>query len=67
MSEIGAHQRCSPLLQALFIIASALPATATLKERKTALKAAYDNNGREPSNLRYGYVAQPVADFSVFG
>jgi hypothetical protein len=28
--KIGAHQRCSPLLQALFMIASALPATAMI-------------------------------------
>jgi len=32
-----------------------------------ALKAEYDKQGREPSNLRYGYVAEPVSDFSVFG
>ena len=33
MSEIGAHQRCSPPLQALFMIASALRATATTAVR----------------------------------
>jgi predicted TIM-barrel fold metal-dependent hydrolase len=32
-----------------------------------ALKARYDKAGREPNNLRYGYVAEPIADFSVFG
>jgi len=36
-------------------------------DKLTALKAEYDKSGREPSNLRYGYVAEPVSDFSVFG
>jgi uncharacterized protein len=36
-------------------------------DKLTALKAEYDKCGREPSNLRYGYVAEPVSDFSVFG
>jgi hypothetical protein len=36
-------------------------------DKLTALKAEYDKGGREPSNLRYGYVAEPVTDFSVFG
>jgi hypothetical protein len=31
------------------------------------MKARYDKAGREPNNLRYGYVAEPVSDFSVFG
>jgi uncharacterized protein len=35
-------------------------------DKLTALKAEYDRHGREPSNLRYGYVTQPVSDFSVF-
>ena len=36
-------------------------------DKLAALKAEYDKNGREPSNLRYGYVAEPISDFSVFG
>jgi uncharacterized protein len=36
-------------------------------DKFAALKAEYDKAGREPSNLRYGYVAEPIADFSVFG
>jgi hypothetical protein len=36
-------------------------------DKLTALKAKYDKAGREPSNLRYGYVAEPISDFSVFG
>src|SRR5271163_4758078 len=36
-------------------------------DKLTTLKAEYDRSGREPSNLRYGYVAEPVTDFSVFG
>jgi uncharacterized protein len=36
-------------------------------DRLTALKAKYDKAGREPSNLRYGYVAEPIPDFSAFG
>src|ERR1700722_5931994 len=36
-------------------------------DKLTALKAKYDKAGREPNNLRYGYVSEPVADFSVFG
>ena len=36
-------------------------------DKLTALKAEYDKGGREPSNLRYGYVAEPVSDFSVYG
>jgi uncharacterized protein len=36
-------------------------------DKLTALKAKYEKSGREPNNLRYGYVAEPVADFSVFG
>ena len=36
-------------------------------DKLAALKAEYDKSGREPSNLRYGYVAEPVTDFSVFG
>lgn len=35
-------------------------------DKLAAMKAEYDRQGREPSNLRYGYVAEPVADFSVF-
>ena len=36
-------------------------------DKLTALKAKYDKAGREPSNLRYGYVAAPISDFSIFG
>ena len=36
-------------------------------DRLAEMKAKYDKAGREPNNLRYGYVAEPVADFSVFG
>jgi hypothetical protein len=36
-------------------------------DKLTALKVKYEKSGREPNNLRYGYVAEPVADFSVFG
>jgi uncharacterized protein len=36
-------------------------------DRLSAMKAEYDKQGREPSNLRYGYVAEPIADYSVFG
>ena len=36
-------------------------------DRLGEMKAKYDKAGREPNNLRYGYVAEPVADFSVFG
>jgi uncharacterized protein len=37
------------------------------KDKLSAMKAEYDKQGREPSNLRYGYVAEPIADYSVFG
>ena len=36
-------------------------------DKLTDMKARYDKAGREPNNLRYGYVAEPIADFSVFG
>jgi uncharacterized protein len=36
-------------------------------DRLTRLKAEYAKNGAEPSNLRYGYVAEPISDYSVFG
>ena len=36
-------------------------------DKLAALKAEYDKSGREPSNLRYGYVAEPISDFSVLG
>jgi predicted TIM-barrel fold metal-dependent hydrolase len=36
-------------------------------DKLTDMKARYDKAGREPNNLRYGYVAEPVTDFSVFG
>jgi uncharacterized protein len=32
----------------------------------TIMKADYERNGRAPNNLRYGYVAQPIGDYSVF-
>jgi uncharacterized protein len=37
------------------------------RDRFAALKAVYENNGPDPSNLRYGYVVPngPV-DYSVF-
>jgi uncharacterized protein len=37
------------------------------KDKLSAMKAEYDKQGREPSNLRHGYVAEPIADYSVFG
>jgi uncharacterized protein len=37
------------------------------KDKLSVMKAEYDKQGREPSNLRYGYVAEPIADYSVFG
>jgi predicted TIM-barrel fold metal-dependent hydrolase len=36
-------------------------------DKLSRIKADYAKNGAEPSNLRYGYVAEPVADYSVFG
>jgi uncharacterized protein len=36
-------------------------------DKLTALKTKYDKLGREPSNLRYGYVTGLVFDFSLFG
>ena len=36
------------------------------KDRLTIMKAEYEKGGREPSNLRYGYVAEPITDYSVF-
>ena len=36
-------------------------------DKLTDMKARYNKAGREPNNLRYGYVAEPIADFSVFG
>ena len=36
-------------------------------DKLTALKAKYDKAGCEPNNLRYGYVAEPISDFSVLG
>jgi len=36
------------------------------KDKLSIMKAEYDKNGREPSNLRYGYVVDPNIDHSVF-
>jgi uncharacterized protein len=35
-------------------------------DKLTIMKTEYDKAGREPSNLRYGYVAEPISDHSVF-
>ncbi len=35
------------------------------KDKLTAMKVAYELEGPEPSNLRYGYAAQPI-DYSAF-
>jgi uncharacterized protein len=35
-------------------------------DKLTIMKADYEKGGREPSNLRYGYVAEPISDYSVF-
>lgn len=35
-------------------------------DRLTTLKAEYEKDGREPTNLRYGYIAEPMTDYSVF-
>jgi hypothetical protein len=62
MSEIGAHQRCSPLLQALFMIANALPATATTT---TAVRTINKGVFIATSLLR-GPQSLLVAEFSRF-
>jgi uncharacterized protein len=35
-------------------------------DRLAIMKAEYEKDGQERSNLRYGYIAEPIADYSVF-
>jgi hypothetical protein len=58
---MGAHLRCSPVLQALFMIASALPATTTTAVR-TIIKGVFIAASlmRGPQSLSVAELSRPV-------
>ena len=35
-------------------------------DKLAIMKAEYERGGQERSNLRYGYIAEPITDYSVF-
>ncbi len=49
----------------LYGINQAVAESQMRSDKLAAMKAEYERQGRQPSNLRYGYVAGPI-DHSVF-
>jgi predicted TIM-barrel fold metal-dependent hydrolase len=49
----------------LYNVKQAVAEAEMRNDRLTELKLAYERQGPQPSNLRYGYVARPI-DYSVF-